>query len=472
MNNLFIIGNGFDLAHGLKTKYSHFRDFLVLMEKEECEEAGEVSLSDDYSLLENDKIKLHFDNTVIPAMISTLSETLSFAQQKDASTGMTPLEQMDEIEQFLNDADKIVQWIKHGSGQHYIREKNESQAIKRFIEALEPQTGVISRNTNVNTTAAYWQTIEYEFGEPAVKFLKNGDGSDNTPLWLTLRLFIKMMDAAEGENWVDIETSLGTNNFEMIFSLFKELEHDDIYSMCVENFFTGLYYNIFVLFHAWIIFTEIIYEESTVSSRTISELRSRIKMNQRNLELSLTMKAAPIDKTTAGGHPIPQKQLVDIFDNATHNYFFTFNYTQTLERIYSIPANYICHIHGMSKGSYSTNDWASEELIFGHGQEANHTNVVDVVSTVYNIMKKPVRQCIEKQRSFFDNLADVRNIYSYGFSFGDVDMPYIEKILQSIQNDDVTWHLNDYGKQEDRMIYQDAIRNAGFKGVFDTFNIG
>lgn len=26
--NLFIIGNGFDLAHGLKTKYEHFRDYL------------------------------------------------------------------------------------------------------------------------------------------------------------------------------------------------------------------------------------------------------------------------------------------------------------------------------------------------------------------------------------------------------------------------------------------------------------
>jgi hypothetical protein len=29
MPNLFIIGNGFDIAHGLPTKYKHFRQFLV-----------------------------------------------------------------------------------------------------------------------------------------------------------------------------------------------------------------------------------------------------------------------------------------------------------------------------------------------------------------------------------------------------------------------------------------------------------
>ena len=29
MTKLFIIGNGFDLAHGMKTRYSDFRDYLI-----------------------------------------------------------------------------------------------------------------------------------------------------------------------------------------------------------------------------------------------------------------------------------------------------------------------------------------------------------------------------------------------------------------------------------------------------------
>ena len=29
MTNLFIIGNGFDISHGMKTKYSDFRNYLI-----------------------------------------------------------------------------------------------------------------------------------------------------------------------------------------------------------------------------------------------------------------------------------------------------------------------------------------------------------------------------------------------------------------------------------------------------------
>ena len=30
MSNLFIIGNGFDIAHGLPTKYADFKNILVI----------------------------------------------------------------------------------------------------------------------------------------------------------------------------------------------------------------------------------------------------------------------------------------------------------------------------------------------------------------------------------------------------------------------------------------------------------
>ena len=33
MKRLFIIGNGFDIAHGLNTKYSHFMKYLLQYEK-------------------------------------------------------------------------------------------------------------------------------------------------------------------------------------------------------------------------------------------------------------------------------------------------------------------------------------------------------------------------------------------------------------------------------------------------------
>lgn len=480
MSNLFIIGNGFDLAHGLKTSYCHFREYLVQMEKEECMEVGETSISEDCNLLKDDRIKYSFDNIVIPAMINTLSETANLIQLKDCSTGKIPMEQMDEINQFLNDADRIVQWIKHGSGQYYVRESHESRAIKRFIAFLEPETGMISHNTNLNGTSIFWQTIESEFGNTAVKFLQNGVGVDKTPFWLTLRLFIKMIDTVKGEDWKDLETSLGTYKFEMIFDLFKELKfNDEIYAMCVENFFTLLYYNVNVLFNSWVLFTEIAFEQQLINGDIFSTLHPHIKKNQNGVELSLKMKKYPQKReldsirpqAVFDKHPMAKKQLLQIFDSAKTNYFFTFNYTQTLEHIYNISENNICHIHGMSKGIKNLNDLASEDLIFGHGLESYDTNVTNIVNTAYNITKKPVNQCIENNQLFFEKLEDVDSIYSYGFSFGDVDMPYIEKICRSIRNTtNVTWYFNDFKIEEYRTLCEE-IRKIGFNGTFDKFHI-
>jgi len=40
------IGNGFDLAHGLKSNYHNFREYLVQVEKDICAETGETSISE------------------------------------------------------------------------------------------------------------------------------------------------------------------------------------------------------------------------------------------------------------------------------------------------------------------------------------------------------------------------------------------------------------------------------------------
>jgi len=482
MSNLFIVGNGFDLAHGLKTSYCHFREYLVQMENEECVEVGEISISEDYDLLKDEKIKYYFDKIVIPAMLDTLSEAFDLTQLMDSSAGMTPLEQLDKIKQFFDDADRIVQWVKHGSGQYYVREKKESRAIKRFIEMLEPNTGMISHNTNLSNTSIFWQIMENEFGNSALKLFNNGVGSDKTPFWFTLRLFIKMIDAVEGEDWKDLEASMGTYNFEMIFDLFKKLKsNDEIYVLCVENFFTLLYYNVFVLFSSWVLFTEIAYEQPIATSNDIlSALHPHIKKKQNGIELSLVMKANPLkmkldqmcSQSTFGRHFMVKKQLLQIFNRVKTNYFFSFNYTQTLEHIYDISEDNICHIHGVSKGTKNLNDSALEDLIFGHGCESFDTDVTNIVSTAYNITKKPVNQCIEKNLSFFEKLGGIKNIYSYGFSFGDVDMPYMEKICHSIRNTtSVTWHFNDFRIAEYRMLYEEKIRKAGFKGTFDVFHI-
>jgi len=486
MSNLFIIGNGFDIAHGLKTSYQHFRKYLVQVEKEACAEVGETSVFEDCNLVEEDKIKYYFDSIVIPEMIDTLSDTVAdLVQKNDCSSGTTTLEQLDNIKRFHDDADKIVQWIKHGSGQYYARERTESQAIKRFIAMLEPETGMISHNTNLNNCSIFWQVLESEFGESAVQFLQGGVGADKAPFWLTLRLFIIMIDKVErGVNWEDLETSMGTNNFEMIFDLFKGLESNgEIYEMCVEHFFVLLYYDINLLFTSWVLFTETTFEQQ-VGSKNIDVILSasqpKIKKTQNGIELSLTMKDVSPKKElghtqhqiTSDRNLMPKEQLLQIFTQAKTNYFFTFNYTQTLERIYGISESNICHIHGMSKDAKKSNDVDSEGLIFGHGCESFDTDVTNIVNTALNIAKKPVNQCIDNNQSFFEKLEGVTNIYSYGFSFGEVDMPYIEKICLSIgDTTNVTWLFNDYEIEKHQTVYEGKIRRAGFNGKFAIFHV-
>ncbi|MCL2417175.1 MAG: bacteriophage abortive infection AbiH family protein [Bacteroidales bacterium] len=480
MANLFIIGNGFDLAHGLKTSYRDFRNFLVQIEKEECAKMGEVSISEDCNLLKDDKIKYHFESIVIPAMMNALSEIANLIQLKDSSTGMTALDQLDEIMKFHDDADRIVQWIKHGSGQYYTRENNESKAIRQFIATLEPETGIITHNTNLNNNSfVFWQTMESEFGNIAMKTFQSGVGADKAPFWLTLRLFIKMIDnVKEGEGWKNLEESIGVYNFEMVFDLFKKLESNDKYKTCVEIFFTSLFYNVSELFHSWILFTQIAFEHQIVSDEMLSALRPRITKKQNGLELSFTIKDAILkenlsrihSQSTSDRHLVPKTQLSQIF-NRTKTCFFSFNYTQTLELIYGIPENNICYIHGVSRGAKNLNSLNSDDLIFGHGRETFDSNVENVVSTAYNITKKPVNQCIANNKLFFDKLEGVNNIYSYGFSFGDVDMPYVSKICNSIgDTSNVMWYLNDFDIKEHE-IFKGKIKASGFIGQFDTFHI-
>lgn len=80
--------------------------------------------------------------------------------------------------------------------------------------------------------------------------------------------------------------------------------------------------------------------------------------------------------------------------------FLNFNYTRTIEQVYGIKASDICHIHGEVSSR-------TEGIYFGNGDD-------------------------EEFEGFFDRLSKVNKIYSYGFSFSEVDMPYIEEIAKIV----------------------------------------
>lgn len=147
--------------------------------------------------------------------------------------------------------------------------------------------------------------------------------------------------------------------------------------------------------------------------------------------------------------------------------YLTFNYTKTLENLYGISIDKICHIHG-------TYD---KKIIIGHGEEKNPYEkeyeklygAQDELQKIFNGLKKDVQTCYENSKFFFHQIAkqNIKDIYSFGFSFSKPDRFYIKKICQMLDTQHVTWHLTQYNESLGiNEMHKKILREAGFKGVF------
>lgn len=162
----------------------------------------------------------------------------------------------------------------------------------------------------------------------------------------------------------------------------------------------------------------------------------------------------------------PTKKL-GLYTPSDNNLFLTFNYTRLLEIRYNIaPAN-ICHIHGVQ----------GEDLIFGHGEGrrfddkmySDYPGSEAGLEYIQDIFRKDTQGALKKHRSFFERLSEgISSIYSYGFSFGKVDEPYLQEICARVDTSDIVWYLDDYNTSKHEE-YQQTIRKCGFLGRFNVF---
>lgn len=148
--------------------------------------------------------------------------------------------------------------------------------------------------------------------------------------------------------------------------------------------------------------------------------------------------------------------------------FLTFNYTETLEVVYGINEDRVCHIHGKQ----------GENILFGHGNTRDYTDEYmsknigseNSLSELDNFLKKDTKQAMKEHILFFDGIDDkIKEVYSIGFSFADVDLIYIKEICRKLSVDAV-WHLNDFNPS-DIPMFQTKLRKCGFKGRFATFSV-
>jgi len=144
--------------------------------------------------------------------------------------------------------------------------------------------------------------------------------------------------------------------------------------------------------------------------------------------------------------------------NSSDALFLNFNYTLTLENLYSIDPDNVIHIHGKQGDP-------PNELLLGHGgltvpehdPFAEYTvddppdpndqlaieEAIGAAKGYAEKWEKPVAKNISDHATLFSSLSSVEEIYAYGFSFSDIDRKYITAIQSHLSASVVkiaSWH--------------------------------
>ena len=155
------------------------------------------------------------------------------------------------------------------------------------------------------------------------------------------------------------------------------------------------------------------------------------------------------------------------------DYFLNFNYTDTLERIYHIEN--VLHIHG---GIDSVSDvppimvHCNIDEIRKHYQwkkeadeeyEEGEASIQEAIAKYLKAIYKDTDYIISLHSSFFEKLQDVNKVIIIGWSAGDVDMPYLRKIKESV-NENTKWTAYWY----DDGAYNSLVTAFNAVGVKDS----
>ena len=153
------------------------------------------------------------------------------------------------------------------------------------------------------------------------------------------------------------------------------------------------------------------------------------------------------------------------------SFFVTFNYTDTLEILYRIAEENILYIHGKAK--------RGDELVLGHGltlKEIHMRNTIEppedtdtpekieafyinqgdaIIDETFDEvcgqllrMQKPVPELIKRMRRRLSTIGDVEMIHIYGFSFSDIDLPYLGEIISMVNLKTTQWEVSFYNPND------------------------
>lgn len=132
--------------------------------------------------------------------------------------------------------------------------------------------------------------------------------------------------------------------------------------------------------------------------------------------------------------------------------YLTFNYTETLESIYSIPKSQVVHIHGsrMLKDDYilghnnlkdeNLHDILNGELLF---EQDTKNKIIHWMNGLY----KDTKSIIHRNQRFFNSLGNIKQVVVRGHSLYSVDWPYFDEVANHV-NKEAQWCFFYYSNED------------------------
>ncbi len=167
----------------------------------------------------------------------------------------------------------------------------------------------------------------------------------------------------------------------------------------------------------------------------------------------------------------------DSLINNRNDLFMSFNYTDTLEKVYGIKD--VLHLHG---GIPSCCEIAP---IMGHGnkyiidlyrrkaKEAQeeyvewYESICNAIADFCESLYKDTDAIISENDDFFSALRDVNQVVCLGLSFGDVDVPYLDRIEYEVRPE--TKWLVYYHSDEDLKRLKSVFGITGISRKFEVY---